>query len=153
VKTEKIETVGDGYLAVAGAPERNDNHPEAVATIALAMLEAAKKVPLSKGDHVQIRIGIHTGPVFGGVIGEHRFHYAIFGETVNVASRVQSQSQPGRVLVSETTYKRIKSGHTLEECATLDLKGHGSMRTYWLLETNYQGSLNRTTEKKISKTS
>ena len=129
---EKIETVGDGYLAAAGALDAREDHPEAVAALALAMLEAARHVPVSPEEHVQIRVGIHTGPVYGGVVGEHRFHYAIFGETVNVASRIQSQSQPGRILVSESTYKRICGSWKLEECASLDLKGHGAMRAYWL---------------------
>lgn len=130
---EKVETVGDGYLAVAGAPTRNDHHPEAVARFALAIVEAASQVPIANSEHVQIRVGIHTGPIFAGVIGEHRFHYAIFGETVNVASRVQGQSQPGRILVSETAYKRLQDHYQLEECGSVDLKGHGPMRTYWLL--------------------
>jgi class 3 adenylate cyclase len=132
---EKIETVGDGYLAACGAPERHDHHPEAVAALALAMIEAARQVPVSQTEVVQIRVGVHTGPVFGGVIGEHRFHYAIFGETVNVASRVQSHSRPGGILVSDATYKRIRGSYKLEECASLDLKGHGPMRTHWLLES------------------
>ena len=139
---EKIETVGDGYLAACGAPERHEHHPEAVAALALAMIEAARQVPVFQAETVQIRIGIHTGPVFGGVIGEHRFHYAIFGETVNVASRVQSHSQPGRILVSDTTYKRIRGSYNLEECASLDLKGHGPMRTHWLLGSSDGGGPN-----------
>ena len=130
---EKIETTGDGYLAVGGAPEPLDNHPEAAAEFALVLLEGARMTSLSDTEHVQIRIGIHTGPVFGGVIGESRFHYKIFGETVNTASRIQAQSRPGRVLVSETTYKRIQRTYALEEHGTIDLKGHGPMRTYWLL--------------------
>jgi len=129
---EKIETVGDGYLAVGGAPVRNDEHPEAVAQCALAMIEASKDVMASNNEPVQIRIGLHTGPIFAGVIGEHRFHYAIFGETVNVASRVQGHSEPGNILVSETTYKRIKSSHELEKHDVIELKGHGPMKTYWL---------------------
>jgi class 3 adenylate cyclase len=130
---EKVETVGDGYLAVAGAPARNDHHPEAVARFALAIIEAARQVPISSSEPVQIRMGIHTGPIFGGVIGEHRFHYGIFGETVNVASRVQSHSQPGRILVSESTYKRLQGNFQFAACDAIELKGHGPMRTYWLL--------------------
>jgi adenylate cyclase len=129
---EKIETVGDGYLAAAGALDARDDHPEAAAALAFAMLEAARQVQVPQAEHVQIRVGIHTGPVYGGVVGEHRFHYAIFGETVNLASRIQSQSQAGRILVSESTYKRICGSWKLEECAPLDLKGHGLMRAYWL---------------------
>ena len=129
---EKIETVGDGYLAVCGAPARNDHHPESVARFARAILEAARQVKVSNSEPVQIRIGIHTGPIFAGVIGEHRFHYSIFGETVNVAARVQGQSQPGRILVSESTFKRLRGHFPMDECGSLELKGHGPMRTYWL---------------------
>jgi len=130
---EKIETTGDGYLAVGAAPEPLDNHPEAVAEFALALIESARVTGVSESKHVQIRVGIHTGPVFGGVIGESRFHYKIFGETVNTASRIQAQSQPGRILVSENAYKRIQGLYVLEEHGTIDLKGHGPMRTYWLV--------------------
>jgi class 3 adenylate cyclase len=130
---EKIETTGDGYLAVGGAPGALDDHAEAVAQFALEALEAARSTSVSEAEHVRIRVGIHTGPVFGGVIGESRFHYKIFGETVNTASRIQGQARPGRILVSETTYKRIQVTHALEEHGTLDLKGHGPMRTYWLV--------------------
>jgi len=129
---EKIETAGDGYLAVGGAPESLDDHPRAVATFALAMLEASRAVLISDSEPIQVRVGIHTGPVFAGVIGQHRFHYAVFGETVNVASRIQSQSRPGQVLVSEVTAKRLQGSHRVEEHGTVDLKGHGPMRTFWL---------------------
>jgi class 3 adenylate cyclase len=129
---EKIETTGDGYLAVGGAPGILDDHPEAVAQFALDVTEPARLTRISETEHIQIRVGVHTGPVFGGVIGESRFHYKIFGETVNTASRIQGQSRPGHVLVSETTYKRIRHKYSLEEHGTIDLKGHGPMRTYWL---------------------
>jgi class 3 adenylate cyclase len=124
---EKIETTGDGYLAVAGAPQPLDDHPCAAADFALAVIEAAR------GADVPIRVGVHTGPIFGGVIGESRFHYKIFGDTVNTASRVQGQATPGRVLVSASALKRIEATHVLEERGTIDLKGHGPMRTWWLV--------------------
>ena len=130
---EKIETTGDGYLAVAGAPAAFDHHPEAVADFALAVLEAARSTAVDGAGHAQVRVGIHTGPVFAGVIGESRFHYKVFGETVNTASRIQAQARPGRILVSEAAYKRIRLSHALEAHETLDLKGHGPERTYWLV--------------------
>jgi len=138
---EKIETTGDGYLAVAGAPEPLDDHPGAAARFASAIVQAARTTPISESEHVQIRVGVHTGPVFGGVVGESRFHYQIFGETVNVASRIQDESLCGRVLVSETTYKRIKDKFNLEEHGSVELKGHGPMRTYWLVSQNGKASL------------
>jgi class 3 adenylate cyclase len=128
---EKIETTGDGYLAVAGAPQPLDRHAEAAARFALAAIDAARK---AESEPVRIRVGIHTGPVYGGVVGESRFHYKLFGDTVNIASRVQSPSQEGRVLVSEATQKRLQGEFALEERGILDLKGHGPMRCYWLLE-------------------
>jgi class 3 adenylate cyclase len=128
---EKIETTGDGYLAVAGAPTPLDAHAEAAADFALALVEATQL--LESADRVAIRVGLHTGPVYGGVVGESRFHYKIFGETVNVASRIQGHSQPGRILLSEATCKRIQRSHLLEEYGTVELKGHGPMHTYWLV--------------------
>ena len=138
---EKIETTGDGYLAVAGAPGPLDEHPGAAARFAFAIVEAACSTLIAESEHVQVRVGVHTGPVFAGVIGESRFHYKIFGETVNVASRIQHQSHSGRVLVSETTYKRIKDKFHLEEHGSVELKGHGPMRTYWLVSQRRKGSL------------
>ena len=130
---EKIETTGDGYLAVGGAPGALDRHPEAVAEFALAVIDAARRVTGSGAEPVGIRVGIHTGPVFAGVVGESRFHYKIFGETVNTASRIQGHAETGRVLVSEATYKRIRGAFEVEEHGVVELKGHGPMRTYWLL--------------------
>jgi class 3 adenylate cyclase len=129
---EKIETTGDGYLAVAGAPQLLERHAQVAADFALAVVEAARSTAVSGQEHVRLRVGVHTGPVLAGVIGESRFHYKIFGETVNMASRIQGHSQPGRVLVSEASYKRIHATHMLEERGIVDLKGHGPMRTYWL---------------------
>jgi len=130
---EKIETTGDGYLAVGGAPRPLDNHPEAVAEFALAIVGAASEVPVSETEHVQIRVGIHTGPVFAGVVGESRFHYKIFGETVNTASRIQGHAGSGRILISESTFKRVQSKFNIRKHDVVELKGHGPMQTYWLL--------------------
>jgi class 3 adenylate cyclase len=132
LKVEKIETTGDGYLAVAGAPQPLDGHAEAAADFALAALAAARSTKISDTESTSVRIGVHTGPVFGGVIGETRFHYKIFGDTVNTASRLQSQATAGCTLISDTTFKRIQRTHRVREHAVVELKGHGPMRTYWL---------------------
>jgi class 3 adenylate cyclase len=131
---EKIETTGDGYLAVAGAPELLDDHPHAAARFARALIQAARETPAGTAEHVQIRIGVHTGPIFAGVVGESRFHYKIFGDTVNTASRIQSHARPGRILVSEVSYKRLHPGFSLAEHGIVELKGHGPMKTYWLTD-------------------
>lgn len=130
---EKIETTGDGYLAVAGAPQPLEEHAPAAADFALAVIKAAREAD------VPIRVGIHTGPVFGGVIGESRFHYKVFGDTVNTASRMQGQAVPGRILVSDATSKRIAATHLLEERGTIDLKGHGPMQAWWLVSRRTTG--------------
>src|SRR6185503_19433561 len=106
------------------APGPLDDHPGAAARLASAIVEAARTTPISATEHVQVRVGVHTGPVFAGVVGESRFHYQVFGETVNVASRIQHESVSGRVLVSATTYKRIHDVFNLEEHGTVELKGH-----------------------------
>jgi class 3 adenylate cyclase len=128
---EKIETTGDGYLAVAGAPRSLDDHPAAAADFALEAVEAARALD------VPLRVGIHTGPIFAGVIGESRFHYKVFGDTVNRASRLQGHAQPGRVLVSDACSKRIAPTHVLEARGTVELKGHGPMPTSWLLSRRH----------------
>lgn len=130
---EKIETTGDGYLAVAGAPQALDEHAPAAADFALAVIEAARAA------EVPVRVGVHTGAIFGGVIGESRFHYKVFGDTVNTASRVQGQAVPGRILVSDATSKRIAATHLLEERGTIDLKGHGPMQAWWLVSRRATG--------------
>lgn len=128
---EKIETIGDGYVAAGGAPEDLEDHPQWVARFALAMIEAAASVNVG-GSSLDVRIGIHTGPVVGGVIGRTRLHYSLFGETINVASRLQSHAAPGRVLVSDSTCKRLQREFSLTPNDTIELKGHGPMRTWWL---------------------
>jgi len=129
---EKIETTGDGYLAVAGAPAPLEAHVEAGARFALAALSAVKE-GVAAVEAVHVRIGLHAGPVYAGVIGDSRFHYKLFGDTVNVASRVQGHAQPGRALASEAVFRRLRHAFRLEEHGTVDLKGHGPMRTYWLV--------------------
>ncbi len=131
---EKIETIGDGYLAVGNAPTILAEHPKAVADMALALVEASARTRISKDDSVELRIGIHTGPILAGIIGETRFHYRVFGETVNVASRIQGHSQSGRILISETTFKRLsmERDFELQSNAEVELKGHGPMKTWWL---------------------
>ncbi|MDE2416374.1 MAG: hypothetical protein KGN32_01080 [Burkholderiales bacterium] len=129
---EKIETTGDGYLAVAGAPAALCQHAAAAADFARALITAAAECAESNAERVQLRIGLHTGPIYGGVVGENRFHYKIFGDTVNIASRVQGQALPGRILVSATAHRALQATHAMEERGPVELKGHGSMLLYWL---------------------
>ena len=106
MRIEKIKTIGDAYMAAAGLPQPRPDHAEAMAEFALAMLAALERVNRAAEVPFEIRIGIHTGPVVAGVIGVTQFLYDVWGETVNLASRLESHGLPGRIHVSEATRRR-----------------------------------------------
>lgn len=131
-QVEKVKTVGDAYMAVAGVP-LPESGAEAIADIALEMQAAIAQFNRPNGLPFQLRIGINTGPVVAGVIGIRKFAYDLWGDTVNVASRMESQGQPGRIQVTASTYERLRHRYTLQKRGDLDVKGRGQMTTYWLL--------------------
>ena len=112
---EKIKTIGDAYMAAAGLPVPRDDHAEAIAEMALDMQQTIRQFYGNGGEMFQIRIGINTGPVVAGVIGTQKFIYDLWGDTVNVASRMESQGEPGRIQVTATTYERLQDKYLLEE--------------------------------------
>ena len=122
---EKVKTVGDAYLAVAGAPEPRADHASAVAALAIAMHDSVARTSWSTGEPIQLRIGIATGSVVAGVIGRSRFAYDLWGDTVNLASRLQTTAQPGTTLVSETTAAKLDGAYRLSDPIVLQLKGKG----------------------------
>ena len=130
---EKIKTIGDAYMVAGGLPMPMVNHTEAIAQMALDMQTAITQFQADKGEPFQIRIGINTGPVVAGVIGLRKFIYDLWGDTVNVASRMESQGEPGRIQVTTTTYGRLQDKYLLEERGTMLVKGKGEMTTYWLI--------------------
>ena len=130
---EKIKTIGDAYMAAAGLPVPKDNHAEAIAEMALDMQQTIGKFKGNGGEVFQIRIGINTGPVVAGVIGTQKFIYDLWGDTVNVASRMESQGEPGRIQVTATTYQYLQDKYLFEERGAIAVKGKGTMITYWLL--------------------
>lgn len=129
---EKIKTIGDAYMAVSGLPEARANHAIAAAKFAVAMIAAAKETRMPSGEPIQLRIGLHSGPLVGGVIGTRRMTFDIWGDTVNTAARMESTGLPGRVQVSDSTYDLIRNAFRVEERGTVDVKGKGKMRT-WLI--------------------
>jgi class 3 adenylate cyclase len=129
---EKIKTIGDAYMVVGGLPNPRTDHAEAIADMALDMQQAIEQLNWETGESFSMRIGINTGPVVAGVIGTKKFIYDLWGDTVNVASRMESQGMPGQIQVTETTYRRLQGTHQFEERGIIQIKGKGNMKTYWL---------------------
>ncbi len=129
---EKIKTVGDAYMVVGGLPTRRDDHAEAIAEMALDIQNAIAQFREETGKDFNIRIGINTGPVVAGVIGIKKFSYDLWGDTVNIASRMESHGIPGQIHVTDSTYERLREQYLLTERGTIQVKGKGEMTTYFL---------------------
>ena len=133
VGIEKIKTIGDAYMAAVGLPERRDDHAEAGVRLARTWLEATETINREKGLSLALRIGIHSGPVVAGVIGSHKFVYDVWGDTVNVAARMESQGVPGRVHLSADTARLLGGRLPLESRGNVSIKGKGEMETFLLV--------------------
>lgn len=131
---EKIKTIGDAYMAACGIPSPNEKHSEILAEFAKGMLEDLAKYNQTADIKFNIRIGLNSGPVTAGVIGKTKFIYDVWGNTVNVASRMETASEPGKIRVSESVYERLKAlNFAFSEPIECDVKGKGRMITYNLL--------------------
>jgi adenylate cyclase len=131
---EKIKTIGDAYMAVAGLPIPSADHAVRAAHMALDMLEAIDRFNERTGNKLQVRIGINTGAGVAGVIGKRKFIYDLWGDAVNVASRMESHGVPGRVQVTQATRQRLLGQpFRLEERGAVDLRGKGPMNTWFLV--------------------
>ena len=130
---EKIKTVGDAYMVAGGLPEPRPDHAEAVAEMALDVREEVGRHLDPGGRPLAVRIGIDTGPVVAGVIGRRKFSYDLWGDTVNVASRMESTGVPGCIQVTDRTYRRLRDGYRFERRGPVQVKGKGELVTWFLV--------------------
>jgi class 3 adenylate cyclase len=131
---EKIRTIGDNYMVAAGVPRPCPEHARSLAHLALDMLAYADSLLEPAPGKLRLRIGINTGPVVAGVIGHKKFQYDVWGDAVNIASRMESQGLPGRIQITEATYDLIKDDFLCEHRGRLQIKGVGAMDTYLLID-------------------
>ena len=129
---EKIKTIGDCYMAVCGLPQPCSDHADRMARMAIRMMEAVKQYNHERGTSLQLRIGINSGPVVAGVIGSSKFIYDLWGDTVNLASRMESTGVPGEIQVTRSVYERLKGKFDLENRGVIQVKGKGEIETFLL---------------------
>jgi class 3 adenylate cyclase/CheY-like chemotaxis protein len=132
LRLEKIKTIGDAYMVAGGLPEQRSDHALAVADMALGMIEAVRLIGAQFGEILEARIGIHSGEVVAGIIGQHRFIYDVWGDTVNTASRLESSGLPNRIQISDATYQLISDKFRCELRGPIEVKGKGTILTYFL---------------------
>ncbi|NNL98906.1 MAG: adenylate/guanylate cyclase domain-containing protein [Acidimicrobiia bacterium] len=130
---EKIKTVGDAYMVASGVPEWRPDHAEAMAELALGIRSHTEEEVFG-GRRVQVRIGMHSGPVVAGIIGDRKFSYDLWGDTVNTASRLESHGVPGEIQISVETKDLISDSYRCERRGEVELKGKGPAETWFLRE-------------------
>jgi guanylate cyclase len=129
---EKIKTIGDAYMVVAGVPEPCTDHAARAARMALAMRSTMVDFARERGIDLKMRIGVHTGEVVAGVIGQRKFSYDLWGDTVNTASRMESHGEPGRIQLSAATRDALPQTFSCTPRGAVQVKGKGEMQTFWL---------------------
>ncbi len=127
---EKIKTIGDSYMAVAGIPPLTRNHVDRSMEFSLAALECMESINVVNGTNLQLKIGMHTGPVVAGIVGQTRYTFDLWGETVNLASRMETLGVPGKIQLTASTYSRLHHAYDFEPRGTIEVKGKGEMETY-----------------------
>ncbi|KAJ3319026.1 Guanylate cyclase 2G [Blyttiomyces sp. JEL0837] len=130
----KVETIGDAYLGVIGAPERVPDHAERAVNFSIDVIEMVKTFKTITNEPIQIRVGLNSGPITAGILGEENPHWCIVGDTVNTASRMESTSKAMMIHISESTYNHVRNKPNLNisEVEVMNIKGKGTMNTYWV---------------------
>ena len=131
-RAEKIKTIGDAYMAVCGVPQDCHSHALEMARLALGLMEEIQLLRQQTGVDMELRVGLHSGPVVAGVIGLTRFSFDVWGDTVNTASRMESHGQPGRIQISDETRQLLGERAHCVLRGEIEVKGRGQMRTWWL---------------------
>lgn len=129
---EKIKTIGDAYMVAAGVPVRRDDHARAICDLALAMRDHVASQDFA-GHKLTMRIGIASGPVMAGIIGRQRFSYDLWGDTVNLASRMETTGTPERIQITSITCDLVTPWFVCEERGIVEVKGKGPMQTCYLI--------------------
>ena len=132
-EVEKIRTIGDNWMGVSGVPRSRPDHAQAAVRMALDVRDFVERYRTPDGRSLAVRIGLNSGPLVAGVIGKHKFVYDIWSDTVNTASRMESQGIAGRIQVSQATYALVKDDFVCEERGAIDVRGRGPMTTYFVL--------------------
>jgi adenylate cyclase len=130
---EKIKTIGDAYMVASGVPIQRAGHEQALASMALDMIDAVQNVSIAAGIPLEIRIGMATGPMMAGVIGTKKFSYDVWGDPVNLASRLEAASAPGRILICAGCQKALADSFELESRGFVDVKGVGQQEAWYLV--------------------
>jgi adenylate cyclase len=130
---EKLRTLGDGYMVGSGLPEQRADHAPALVACALDMLAAVEQMPERNGERLRFRVGINSGLAVAGVIGRSKFHYDVWGDAVNVASRMETTGEAGRIHISQATYELVRERFACEARGAIPVKGKGEMATWWVV--------------------
>jgi class 3 adenylate cyclase len=132
---EKIKTIGDAYMCVGGLPIPNQSNPEDAICAGLEIIQFVNNIKNNKPDYLhefEVRIGINTGPVISGVVGTSKFQYDVWGDTVNVASRMETNCEPGKVNISEYTYEYVKEKFQFTPRGNVQVKNRGQINMYYV---------------------
>ena len=130
---EKIKTIGDAYMVAGGLNEQIADYSAAIADMAVSMRDLLQRDFTINASHLEVRIGIGTGPIVAGVLGKKKFIYDVWGDTVNIASRITAEGVPGMIQCDTTTYHRLETSFDFHEPQTIYLKGKGNMTVYRLI--------------------